>query len=82
MEALREYVREVLDEARSVTVYSPLNSDLEQALYWLKNNKAIKKRGAITKRGDVYVATVQPKSSKKAVKQLVSDRFGHFVKVK
>lgn len=83
MDKLRSYIREVLlREAKYVVVYSPLQSDLEQALYWLQNNKQVKTRGAIHQEGDVYIARIKPKGSKADVEKLVSDRFGRFVRVR
>lgn len=82
MRVLREFVRNVLSESRYVVVYSPLGSDLEQALFWLKNNKKIKSRGAVHKEGDFYLVRVNPRGSKRDVEKVINDRFGRFVRVR
>lgn len=81
MDVLREYIRDVLAESKRVTLISPLRSDLEQAIFWLKNNKALKSLGEIQKKGNVYRVRVQHKGSAKEIKTLISDRFGQFVRV-
>ena len=81
MNTLREYIRGVLTESKRVTLASPLQSDLEQAIFWLKNNKKVKSIGQITRVGDIYKVRMHHKGTKEEIKALVSDRFGRFVRV-
>tara|TARA_B110000211_G_C13985787_1_gene511639 strand:- start:784 stop:1032 length:249 start_codon:yes stop_codon:yes gene_type:complete len=78
---LREYIKDILREANYVTIYAPLQSDLEQAIFLLKNNKQLKSKTEITKNNNIYTVRVQTKNKSKEIKKLINDRFGNFVKV-
>lgn len=72
-----------MTDAKIVAAYK---SDLEQATNWLRVNKMIQSTGEIkfdkSMSGvGMYVADLVLRSTKKDSQQLVSDRFGMFVKV-
>lgn len=67
--------------ANYITLYSLLQSNLEQAIFLLKNNKQLKSKTEITINNNIYTVRVQTKNKSKEIKKLINDRFGNFVKV-
>jgi hypothetical protein len=67
---------------KTQALYSPLKSDLELALHWLRLNKKIKLSSDIEKSGNIYFVYVKTKMAKRELSKFVSDKFGRFVQVK
>ena len=63
------------------TLISPYKTDLELALYWIKNNNLLKATSEIQKRDDKYIVQGRHKGSKQSLTALVKDRFGVFLEV-
>jgi len=56
-------------------------TDLEMALNWLRLKKALADVGEIRKQNGLYIATIKSKMNRSEVQKILSDRFGHYVKV-
>jgi hypothetical protein len=56
-------------------------TDLEMALNWLRLKKALADVGEIRKQNGLYIATIKSKMNRSEVQKILSDRFGHHVKV-
>ena len=83
MDLLRETVREVLREARVITLQAQNHNDLSMALQWVHRNGKLRSAGDIEQIDDkTYLVRVRAKGSPDDVINLVNDRFGSFVKVK
>lgn len=80
---LQEFIQAVLHESRSkvATMSAGYANDLEQGLYWLKNNKVLKSASAISKSDNKYTVRIKFKGSKPDIKKLIDDRFGKFVRI-
>ncbi len=83
MDLLRATVRGVLQEARTIVLYSQNRSDLALALQWVQNNGKLRSAGEIEQLDDkTYLVRLRAKGSPDDAIKLVNDRFGSFVKVK
>jgi hypothetical protein len=69
--------------SKSARVVGAYRTDVSLALTWLDNNKVLKSPGKIEKVGDRYVSNIKIKSnsSKSKAAELVSAKFGRFVRV-
>lgn len=56
-------------------------TDLEMALNWLRLKKALADVGETRKQNGLYIATIKSKMNRSEVQKILSDRFGHYVKV-
>jgi hypothetical protein len=56
-------------------------TDLEMALNLLRLKKALADVGEIRKQNGLYIATIKSKMNRSEVQKILSDRFGHYVKV-
>ena len=66
---------------KSSTLIAPYKTDLELALYWIKNNNLLRSTSEIQKLDNKYIVRVRHKGSKQSLTALVKDRFGVFVEV-
>jgi hypothetical protein len=64
-----------------MTVVAGFQTDLELALNWLRLKKALVDVGDTRKQNGLYIVTIKSKISRSEVQKILSDRFGHFVKV-
>ena len=76
----------ILEEGKKYTLWAPLKNDLALSLFNLKQRGIISKPSKIkrtdVKVGQVYSSTVSTKEKKSALKIIVKDFYGDFVKVK
>jgi len=66
---------------KSATIIAAYETDLGLVLNWLRLNKAVTSIGEKRDLGNGYAVKVKSKISKKALNNLVKDRFGVFAKV-
>ena len=66
---------------KSATVIASFETDLGLVLNWLRLKKAISASGPVRDLGNSYAVRVKGKISKKALNDLVKEKFGVFAKV-
>jgi|APSaa5957512576_1039674.scaffolds.fasta_scaffold248720_1 hypothetical protein len=82
MNLLRATVREVLQEARVITLRAQNRNDLSMALQWVQSNKKLRSAGDIELLDDkTYIVKIRAKGRPDDAINLINDRFGSFVKV-
>lgn len=64
-----------------MNIVAGYQTDLEMALNWLRLKKVISDVGNQRKQGTLYIATIKSKMNRSEVQKLLTDRFGHYVKV-
>tara|TARA_R110001583_G_scaffold48919_14_gene153177 strand:+ start:4738 stop:4983 length:246 start_codon:yes stop_codon:yes gene_type:complete len=68
--------------SKYATIIAPLKSDIMLMLNWAKLNKTVKSIGDVREIGQGYAVSVKLKSGikKSDLKNLLSDKFGSFVR--
>ena len=64
-----------------MNIVAGYQTDLETALNWLRLKKALQDVSEQRKEGNLYIATIRTKMNRSEVQKLLTDRFGHYVKV-
>ena len=64
-----------------MNIVSGYQTDLEMALNWLRLKKVITDASEQRKQGNLYIATIRSKMNRSEVQKVLTDRFGHYVKV-
>jgi hypothetical protein len=64
-----------------MNIVAGYQTDLELALNWLRLKKALQDVSEQRKEGNLYIATIRTKMNRSEVQKLLTDRFGHYVKV-
>ncbi len=64
-----------------MNIVAGYQTDLEMALNWLRLKKAITDVSDQRKQGTLYIATIKSKMNRSEVQKILTDRFGHYVKV-
>lgn len=64
-----------------MNIVAGYQTDLELALNWLRLKKAISSTGETRKQNGLYIAPIRSKMNRSEVQKILSDRFGHYVKV-
>jgi hypothetical protein len=64
-----------------MNIVAGYQTDLEMALNWLRLKKALSDVSDQRKQGTLYIATIKSKMNRSEVQKLLTDRFGHYVKV-
>jgi hypothetical protein len=64
-----------------MNIVAGYQTDLEMALNWLHLKKALQDVSEQRKSGNLYIATIRTKMNRSEVQKLLTDRFGHYVKV-
>jgi hypothetical protein len=64
-----------------MNVVAGYQTDLEMALNWLRLKKMITDVSEQRKQGNLYIATIKSKMNRSEVQKVLTDRFGHYVKV-
>ena len=64
-----------------MNIVAGYQTDLEMALNWLRLKKALQDVSEQRKSGNLYIATIRTKMNRAEVQKLLTDRFGHYVKV-
>ena len=64
-----------------MNIVAGYQTDLEMALNWLRLKKAISDVSDQRKQGTLYIATIKSKMNRSEVQKILTDRFGHYVKV-
>jgi hypothetical protein len=64
-----------------MNIIAGYQTDLEMAINWLRLKKALQDVSAQRKEGSLYIATIRTKMNRSEVQKLLTDRFGHYVKV-
>jgi|Wag4MinimDraft_6_1082665.scaffolds.fasta_scaffold21541_3 hypothetical protein len=64
-----------------MNIVAGYQTDLEMALNWLRLKKALQDVSEQRKEGNLYIATIRTKMNRSEVQKLLTDRFGHYVKV-
>lgn len=64
-----------------MNIVAGYQTDLEIALSWLRLKKALSDVSDQRKQGTLYIATIKSKMNRSEVQKLLTDRFGHYVKV-
>jgi hypothetical protein len=64
-----------------MNIVAGYQTDLEMALNWLRLKKALQDVSEQRKSGNLYIATIRTKMNRSEVQKLLTDRFGHYVKV-
>jgi len=71
-----------MSKSKYTKLVASYRTDLSLGLQWARANKSITGPAEIQKSGDVYYARVKLKKGKAFLKNLISDKFGSFIKVK
>tara|TARA_R110000824_G_scaffold385203_1_gene579387 strand:+ start:583 stop:798 length:216 start_codon:yes stop_codon:yes gene_type:complete len=71
-----------MSKSKYAKIVAAYRTDLSLGLQWARANKAITGSAEVVKSGDVYYARVKLKKGRAALRNLISDRFGSFIKVK
>lgn len=64
-----------------MNIVAGYQTDLEMALNWLRLKKVITDISEQRKQGNLYIATIRTKMNRSEVQKVLTDRFGHYVKV-
>jgi hypothetical protein len=64
-----------------MNIVAGYQTDLEMALNWLRLKKVISAVGETRKQNGLYIASIRSKMNRSEVQKILSDRFGHYVKV-
>lgn len=64
-----------------MNIIAGYQTDLEIALNWLRLKKALYDVSEQRKEGNLYIATIRTKMNRSEVQKLLTERFGHYVKV-
>jgi hypothetical protein len=64
-----------------MNIVAGYQTDLEMALNWLRLKKVITDVSEQRKQGNLYIATIRSKMNRSEVQKVLTDRFGHYVKV-
>lgn len=64
-----------------MNIVAGYQADLEMALNWLRLKKVITDVSEQRKQGNLYIATIRSKMNRSEVQKVLTDRFGHYVKV-
>lgn len=64
-----------------MNIVAGYQTDLEMALNWLRLKKAISAVGETRKQNGLYIASIRSKMNRSEVQKILSDRFGHYIKV-
>lgn len=64
-----------------MNIVAGYQTDLEMALNWLRLKKMITDISEQRKQGNLYIATIKSKMNRSEVQKVLTDRFGHYVKV-
>ena len=64
-----------------MNIVAGYQTDLEMALNWLRLKKVITDVSEQRKQGNLYIATIRSKMKRSEVQKVLTDRFGHYVKV-
>jgi len=71
-----------MSKSKYAKIVAAYRTDLSLALQWARANKTITGPAEVQKSGDAYYARVKLKKGKGFLKNLISDKFGSFIKVK
>ena len=64
-----------------MNIVAGYQTDLEMALNWLRLKKIVTDIGDQRKQGNLYIVTIKSKMKRSEVQKVLTDRFGHYVKV-
>lgn len=64
-----------------MNIVAGYQTDLEMALNWLRLKKVISAVGETRKQNGLYIASIRSKMNRSEVQKILSDRFGHYIKV-
>jgi len=64
-----------------INIVAGFQTDLEMAINWLHLKKAISGVGEQRRQGNLYIVPVRTKMNRTEVQKILTDRFGHYVKV-
>lgn len=64
-----------------MNIVAGYQTDLDLALSWLRLKKAINDASETRKQNGLYIVTIKSKMNRSEVQKILSDRFGHYVKV-
>jgi hypothetical protein len=74
--------KQLLNETKILTLLGYEN-DLLQMIHWVKLNKLLKSTGKISKYDEgIHKVTIKIKGNKENAKELISAKFGSFIKIK
>ena len=64
-----------------MNIVAGYQTDLEMALNWLRLKNIVTDVSDQRKQGNLYIVTIKSKMKRSEVQKVLTDRFGHYVKV-